>query len=199
VRQNSRGNAPGKPAHASVKANGLNRGGAVLHPVDAGLSGTHENGGDIMPSSHPALSKADDFAASSADISLLIGRVLLGLLFLFFGWSKLNGLGGFQTYLTNLGVPASSVGILSVLGACAEFIIGVTLVLGLATRYGALLCIVFLAIAVALAHRYWEYPAAQQMAQYMNFMKGLSIMGGAFLLFVTGPGRFSVDAALAKR
>lgn len=150
-----------------------------------------------MPSSHPALSKADDFAASSADVSLLIGRVLLGLLFLFFGWSKLNGLGGFQTYLTNLGVPA--VGLMAILGALAEFIIGITLVLGVATRYGAILCIIFLAFAVGLAHRYWEYPAAQQMAQYTNFMKGLSIMGGAFLLLVTGPGRFSVDAMLAKK
>ena len=150
-----------------------------------------------MPSSHPALSKADALAASSTDMSLLIGRVLLGLLFLFFGWSKLTGLGGFQTYLTNLGVPAP--GLMSIVGALAEFTIGVTLVLGLATRYGAMLCIIFVAIAVALAHRYWEYPAPQQMAQYTNFMKGLSIIGGAFLLFVTGPGRFSVDAMLAKK
>lgn len=150
-----------------------------------------------MPSSHPALSKADDFAANSSDLLLLVGRVLLGLLFLFFGWAKLNGLGGFQAYLTNLGVPA--VGLMSILGACAEFIVGLTLVFGIATRYGALLCFIFTLIAVALAHRYWEYPAAQQMAQYTNFMKGLSIMGGALVLFVAGPGRFSIDGMLSKK
>jgi putative oxidoreductase len=34
--------------------------------------------------------------------------------------------------------------------------------------------------------------------QFNNFLKNLSIMGGALLLFVTGAGRFSVDARLKK-
>ena len=57
----------------------------------------------------------------------------------------------------------------------------------------------FLIVATALAHRYWEYPAAAQMAQYLNFLKNLSILGGMMLLFVTGAGRFSIDGWLRKR
>jgi len=58
-------------------------------------------------------------------------------------------------------------------------------------------CLLFLIVATALAHRYWEYPAAQVMAQYNNFLKNLAIFGGVW--FVAGAGRFSVDRALSKK
>jgi putative oxidoreductase len=50
-----------------------------------------------------------------------------------------------------------------------------------------------------LAHRYWEYPPAQMTAQKTNFVKNLAILGGALLLFVTGPGRLSIDRMLSKK
>ena len=77
--------------------------------------------------------------------------------------------------------------------------IGLTLILGFATRYAALVCLLFLIVATALAHRYWEYPAAQVTAQYNNFLKNLALFGGTLVLFVTGAGRFSVDRMLSKK
>jgi putative oxidoreductase len=65
--------------------------------------------------------------------------------------------------------------------------------------YATLVCLLFLIVATALAHRYWEYPAAQVMAQYNNFLKNLAIFGGVLVLFVTGAGRFSVDRAMSKK
>jgi putative oxidoreductase len=50
-----------------------------------------------------------------------------------------------------------------------------------------------------LAHRYWEYPPAQVVAQYNNFLKNLAIFGGALLVFAAGPGRFSIDRILSKK
>src|SRR4029078_4847502 len=41
-------------------------------------------------------------------------------------------------------------------------------------------------------------PPAQMQAQYTNFLKNLAILGGALLLFLTGPGRFSIDRVLSK-
>ena len=38
---------------------------------------------------------------------------------------------------------------------------GITLILGIATRYASLFAFVYVIITIALAHRYWEYPAAQ--------------------------------------
>jgi putative oxidoreductase len=147
-------------------------------------------------SSHPLLSHTDSIAGSATDTLLLIGRVLLGWLFLASAWGKLMNMGGYVAYLTNLKVPNPE--FWSWIGAPVEFLIGAALILGFATRYAALLCLLFLIVATALAHRYWEYPAAQMGAQYNNFLKNLAIFGGTLLLFVTGPGRLSIDRTLSK-
>jgi putative oxidoreductase len=154
---------------------------------------THEL---IMPS--PAMfAGADNIATSTGDACALIGRVLLGWIFLIGSWGKLTGIAGFAGYVTSLGMPAP--GIMAWVGAIAEFLVGITLVFGVATRYGAVLGLIFVVIATAIAHRYWQYPAAQQLGQYINFMKNISIMGGMLLLFITGAGRFSVDGWLRRK
>ena len=88
---------------------------------------------------------------------------------------------------------------MSWIGALVEIVVGAALILGIGTRYAALLCALFLIIATALAHRYWEYPAAQIGNQYNHFLKNLAILGGALILFVTGPGRFSIDRMLSGK
>ncbi len=151
-------------------------------------------------SSHPSLSHADTIAASTTDAFLLVGRVLVGWLFLVSSagiGGKLWNITGFAGYLKNLGVPAPE--FLCWIGALVEFVIGAALILGVGTRYAALLCALFLVVATALAHRYWEYPAAQIVAQYNNFLKNLAVFGGALLIFAAGPGRFSVDHMLSKK
>jgi uncharacterized membrane protein YphA (DoxX/SURF4 family) len=52
--------------------------------------------------SHPALSYADGVATSVSDGLVLVGRVLLGWLFLASSWGKLTNIGGFTNYLTSL-------------------------------------------------------------------------------------------------
>jgi putative oxidoreductase len=151
-------------------------------------------------SSHPLLSYTDGIAAGVADAVLLVGRVLLGWLFF---WSavgaggKLWNTAGFAGYLKNLGVPAPE--LWSWIGALVEAVIGIALILGVGTRYAALLCALFLIIATLLAHRYWEYPAAQLGNQRNHFLKNVAIFGGALVIFVTGAGRFSIDRMLAKK
>jgi len=56
--------------------------------------------------SSPAMFAATDrFASRSADLVLLIARVLLGWLFFTNGWMKLMNVAGGIAYLTNLHVP----------------------------------------------------------------------------------------------
>jgi putative oxidoreductase len=148
-------------------------------------------------SSHASLSYADGIAANATDVCLLVGRVLLGWLFLASAWGKLTNMAGFATYLTNLRVPNPV--FWSWIAAPVEFVVGLALIVGFATRYAALAAIVFVIIATALGHRYWEYPPAQMQNQYNHFLKNLAIIAGALFVFVSGAGRYALDAVLRRR
>jgi putative oxidoreductase len=148
-------------------------------------------------SSPTMFAASDSLAARSGDVVLLIARVLVGWLFLTNGWMKLMNVAGATAYLTNLHVPSPAFWVWPAL--IAELVIGVTLILGIATRYASLFTFVYLIIATALAHRYWSYPAAQAGGQYAHFCKNLGLMGAALMLFWAGPGRFSVDHTLRGR
>ena len=141
-------------------------------------------------SSHPLLSCTDDHAANLADPLLLIGRILLALVFLMTVWTG----GPAAAYLKSLNYPAPE--FMSVLAHVVEWIVVISLILGIGTRYGALLGLVFVVIAFVTAHRYWEFPAAAQNLQYTFLTKDIAIAGGLLVLFITGGGRFSVDEKL---
>ncbi len=143
-----------------------------------------------------AFSAADSFAASSSDLLLLVGRILLGWLFLASGYGKLSNIAGTTGYFNGLGMPSPE--IWAWVAGFGELIIGATLILGIATRYAAIMTFVWVLIATAIAHRYWNYPMPGAIAQYNNFLKNLSIMGGALYVFVLGAGGYSVDAKMAK-
>jgi putative oxidoreductase len=148
-------------------------------------------------SSHPSLSYTDGIAASASDVLLLLGRILLGWLFLASAWPKFTNIQGFTGYLTNLKVP--NPGFWAWVAPSVEVLTGAALILGVATRYAALWYLLFVIVATALAHRYWEYPPAQVVAQYNNFLKNLALMGAALFVFVVGAGRYSIDRMLSKR
>jgi putative oxidoreductase len=141
-------------------------------------------------SSHPVLSYTDGVAGSLADPLLLIGRLLIAALFLMTVWTG----GPAAAYLKSLNYPAPEY--MSVLAHIVECIVVISLVFGIATRYGALLGFVFVVIALATAHRYWEFPEAARNLQYVFLSKDLAIAGGLLVLFMAGPGRFSVDEKL---
>jgi putative oxidoreductase len=144
-------------------------------------------------SSHPLLSCTDAIATGMSDALLLIGRVLIAGLFFLTAWFGSPNVG----YLTSLGYPSPD--LMSTLAIAVEYIIIISLVLGVATRYGALLGLLFVIIAAATAHRYWNYPQPQQLVQYIFLTKDIAIAGGLVLLFVTGAGRFSVDRLLSGK
>ena len=144
-------------------------------------------------SSVPMFAYTDGLAAGMDNVIVLVARILIAQVFL------LTALAGSPTagYLTSLGVPSPA--LWSAVAIAVEWIITLSLIFGVATRYGALLGTLYVIIAIALAHRYWEYPQAQQLGQYTNFIKNLAIIGGLLLLFVQGAGRFSIDRILSGK
>ena len=147
--------------------------------------------------SHPSLSRTDNIAATWSDFLLLVSRVFLAWLFLASGYGKLGSIPGTTAYFTNLGMTPAE--LWAWFAGIVEVILGVALILGFGTRYAAIASFVWVLVATAIAHRYWTYPAAQQAAQYINWLKNIAIMGGTLYAFVVGAGRYSVDAIFAKR
>ena len=146
----------------------------------------------VTRSSHPLLSCTDGVATGMEDVWLLIGRVLIALVFLMTVWTG----GPAAAYLKSLNYPSPD--FMSVLARVVEWIVVVSLILGIGTRYGALLGLAFVVIAFATAHRYWEFPETAQNLQFVFLSKDLAIAGGLLVLFVTGAGRFSVDNAISS-
>lgn len=144
----------------------------------------------MLRSSHPLLSHTDSLATGMTDTLILIGRLLLAGVFLFTVWFGSPTAG----YLTSINYIAPDA--MSLLARLGEWIIVLSLVFGVGTRYGALLGLLFVVIATVTAHRWWGYPQAVQLMQYTFLVKNLGIAGGLILLFATGPGRFSMDEKL---
>ena len=150
----------------------------------------------IQNSSHPTLSGADGLATSMSDIVLLIGRIFIGWIFVRSGYGKLFDIPAYAATFPARGLPT----FLAYIAVPSEFLGGLALMFGLATRYAALVMTVFTLVATFSSHRYWDFTdAAARRAQDSNFYKNMAILGGIFFLFVCGAGRFSLDACLRKR
>ena len=126
------------------------------------------------------------------DTFLLIGRLLMASLFLTAGIPKvLQGYGGgFAKYLGTLGVPYPE--IVGVVAVAIEVLVPIALILGLWPRISALLLMAFVIAATVLAHRFWEFPEAQQQLQMNQFLKNIAIIGGLLFYYVSGPGAWSL-------
>jgi putative oxidoreductase len=129
-------------------------------------------------------------------LPLLVARVLLALIFVTAGFSKLTGLQGTAGYIGSVGLPAPM--LLAVAAGVVELVAGVLVIVGWQARWAALVLAGFTAVASALFHNYWAMPAEQQMMQQLMFMKNVSIVGGLLVLFAFGAGSLSLDARRAK-
>ncbi len=123
---------------------------------------------------------------------LVIARILLALMFVMSGFSKLTGLEGTAGYIASVGLPAAQ---LLALGAgVLEVVAGVMLIVGFQARWAALALAAFTVIASVLFHNFWGMPKEQQFMQQLMFMKNLSVVGGLLFVFAYGAGSLSLDA-----
>ena len=142
------------------------------------------------------LTHADGLAIAWQDFLLLLGRVLVGWIFVQSGWRKLMDIPAFTSTMPRRGLPE----FLGYLAPPVEFIGGVCIILGFATRYAALLILLFTIIASFSSHRYWTFSdPAQYGTQHTQFWKNVSMKGGLVLLFITGAGRYALDALLMRK
>ena len=130
-------------------------------------------------------------ALERGDLWRLVGRILLGGIFVVSGYGKLMGLAAFAASLEKNGVPYASA--LAPVGASVEFFGGVAIVLGVEVRSAALLMIAFVIVATLISHRFWELQDAARQAQLTQFSKNMAIIGGFAVLHGAGGGCFAVE------
>ncbi|WP_233805435.1 DoxX family protein [Paraburkholderia sp. HP33-1] len=125
------------------------------------------------------------------DVVLLVARILLMVLFVLFGWSKLTGFSGTVAYMTSTGAPMPELS--AVIAVVMELVVGVALLVGFFTRPLALLLAVYTLGTAIIGHHYWNMTGAMQYDNMIHFYKNIGIIGGLLLLCVSGPGKYSFD------
>jgi putative oxidoreductase len=158
-------------------------------------SAPHQSGQDRSnrESMRTAQLLIDRMAAEWRDTMLLLGRIMIGGIFVQSGFNKLMGLDAFAAGLARQGIPAAAASMLAPIGATTEFVGGLAIVFGLMTRYAAVLMIAFVIVATLISHRFWALEGAERRTQTVQFAKNVAIIGGFFFAFITGGGRYSLD------
>jgi len=130
-------------------------------------------------------------------LASVVGRVLLSGIFLLSAiGNKIPNFNDVVGYMEQAGVPAAR---LMLAGAIAFLIVGsVSVVLGLWARIGAGLLLVFLVLATYYFHAFWKLDGQEAATQQIQFMKNLALMGAMVFVMANGPGKFSIDALLAR-
>jgi putative oxidoreductase len=126
------------------------------------------------------------------DELLLAARFLLATLFLIFGWRKLRDFSGTVSQLVQLGVPTPILG--AAVATFMELVVAFAVAVGAFTRLAALLLVFYTLGTALIGHRYWAITGPDRVDSMDGFYKNLSIMGGYLLLYMTGAGRYSLDA-----
>jgi putative oxidoreductase len=121
-------------------------------------------------------------------------RVVLGIIFLVHGWQKLFGFGfhGVAGFFGTLGIPLPA--ITSIVVTLVEFFGGLALLLGLFTRWAAILIAIDMFGAIFFVHLKNGF-----FNQRMGFEYPLILLAATIALALGGGGAASVDGLLAKR
>ncbi len=114
----------------------------------------------------------------------LAGRVMIALIFVLAGLSKISAIEGTQGYMEAMGLS----GILIYPTILFEVAAGLAIIAGCKTRYVALALAGFSLLSALIFH----IQLSDQM-QFILFMKNVAIAGGFLLLARYGAGELSID------
>jgi putative oxidoreductase len=123
---------------------------------------------------------------------ILAARLLLATLFLIFGFRKLKDYSGTVSQIAQLGGPMPRLA--ATVSIFMELPVAFAIAVGAFARPSALLMVLYTLGTAFIGHRYWKITGADKVDSMDGFYKDLSIMGGFLLLYVTGAGKYSIDA-----
>ena len=120
----------------------------------------------------------------------VIGRIFLSILFLINGISKILYYKGTLEYMENFGVP----GYLIYPAIITEILFPILLMIGYKTKLSAIILASFTILLAVIFHTEFSNPM-----RLTAFLKNFAIAGGFIIIFVYGPGQYSIDHMLESR
>lgn len=128
---------------------------------------------------------------TSQSLADLTGRILLSLIFIVAGFSKLGDISGTMAYTASGGLP----GVFAFPAIAIEIVGGLFVLVGFQTRWAALALALFCVVSGYLYH---FVPAQgltgmEAQAQTTTFLKNLAIAGGFLVLAAQGARNWSFD------
>jgi putative oxidoreductase len=131
-----------------------------------------------------------DAVAPMAGWGMLPLRIAVGLVFIVHGAQKLfvNGFGGVAGYFQTLGIPAPMLA--AVVVTLVELLGGIALVLGLFTRWAALLLAIDMLVALFVVHLPKGFFISAGGYEFV-----LTLLGACLTLLLVGPGEAAIDRA----
>ena len=117
----------------------------------------------------------------------LTGRIFLSFIFLLAGIGKIFNYEGTIDYMENFGVP----GYLLTPAIILEILFPLLIIVGYKTKISAIILSIFSILLAIIFHT----DFSNQM-ELMSFLKNLAIAGGFLIIFVIGPGKYSIDQRL---
>jgi len=128
------------------------------------------------------------------DAVMLAARLLLTALFLIFGYRKLVDIPGTKAQMVEERAPAPVVA--TAISVLMELPVSFAVAVGMFTRVFALLMAFYTLGTALIGHRYWALKGRAKIDSMDSFFKNLAIIGGFLLLYLTGAGRYSIDALI---
>jgi putative oxidoreductase len=115
-------------------------------------------------------------------------RLVVGLVFVVHGAQKLFvfGFGGTAGFMQSIGIQAPMVA--SIVVTLVELLGGIALVLGLFTRWAALLLAVDMLVAVLVVHASKGFFISEGGVEF-----ALTLLGANLTLLIAGPGAIAID------
>jgi putative oxidoreductase len=126
-----------------------------------------------------------------------IGRILLSLIFVLAGISKLGAIAGTSAHMAQAGIPYAND---LVWGAVAlELGGGILLIVGFLTRLVAAAFFFYVLTLAVIFHAYWTMTGAEAHSQHADFFQHVAIAGGMLFVVAFGAGPYSIDALIWGR
>jgi putative oxidoreductase len=118
---------------------------------------------------------------STENATLLLGRILMCVIFVLGGWSKLIGMAATQAAFARLGLPI--VPAAWAVAVVVELVGGLAILFGLFTRPAAIVLAIWCVATALVAHTHFADRNMQ-----IHFMKNIAMAGGFLYVAVFGAG-----------